>query len=412
MFMMWWTRSLIIAVILLMVPQAASAFRVGLAPSDVLADKGDTVVVEVFVDPEGETINLIDATVQWHPSQLSVVEVHRFDSGLPLWLIDPVPDARGEVRFLAGAPNPGLSERTKLADIVVALRSDDTAIIGIGATTTGYLNDGLGTPRYPSTPSTTRFQKDQKHIVQTKEKVFVGDDIQVPQDLDAPGPAQQPFPSVPVVTSSSHPDSIRWTSLSQVDVSWIPIPGAVYSYLATRERDTLPDTVPEGTESSAAVTLENDGVSYVHVRAGREGRWGDAAHYEVRVDTSAPEPFLVQLVPPRSDGRNHYSLIFAARDRTSGVVAYRVKEGQRVVTTFDYAYILQRQTPGTFPVDVTAIDRAGNERTVHVRVTIPGAVIKLQPGVPQAAIFIVIGLGAAILYRSHRDESSISSVQR
>ncbi len=94
-------------------------------------------------------------------------------------------------------------------------------------------------------------------------------------------------PDAPAVASSTHPDQnqsypnadpvFTWTAddTSSVDD---------YSWVLDQTADTVPDTLSNGSGSTATFTGLADGVWFFHVRARNgAGLWGDTAHFQVTV---------------------------------------------------------------------------------------------------------------------------------
>ncbi|MDQ0288470.1 hypothetical protein [Oligosphaera ethanolica] len=86
----------------------------------------------------------------------------------------------------------------------------------------------------------------------------------------------------PLVNSSAAPPKLSWQ---------LPDPGDItaYSYQWDRERDSVPDTTPEGAATSTTMPELADGLHFFHIRAcDQAGNWGATAHYPFLVENGLP----------------------------------------------------------------------------------------------------------------------------
>lgn len=87
----------------------------------------------------------------------------------------------------------------------------------------------------------------------------------------------------------------------------------------------------------------------------------------VSSDKNPPEDFNVDLVKNTNIENNSYVLIFKAIDKGDGIKAYEVREGKNLFKDVESPYVLKNQNLNK-KITVTAIDYAGNSRTVSVSV--------------------------------------------
>ena len=100
-------------------------------------------------------------------------------------------------------------------------------------------------------------------------------------------------PPAPVISSGTHAEG-EWVSDNDPSFEWTepsdPCGIAGYSYELDETPTTVPDDTSEGTDRFRSYTDVADGIRYFHVRAqDGSGIWGDADHYQIRVDTTPPE---------------------------------------------------------------------------------------------------------------------------
>jgi len=104
-------------------------------------------------------------------------------------------------------------------------------------------------------------------------------------------------PAAPVVGSPTHNDSTGWYPQRQVTFTWTAsdtAPVTEFSWTLDQSPSTLPDTTvdtdTDGDAFATTLTVADDGVWWLHVRArNAAGLWStDAGHFKVQIDASAP----------------------------------------------------------------------------------------------------------------------------
>ena len=109
--------------------------------------------------------------------------------------------------------------------------------------------------------------------------------------------------------------------------------------------------------------LEN-GIYYFNLKQATKNKqqeleWGPKITFRAMIDTSLPEEFGLQFT--EIEGKNY--LVFATKDKTSGVEYYEVKEGKESFKKAISPYLLKDQNLRSV-IEVRVVDRAGNERIV------------------------------------------------
>ena len=162
------------------IPLVSNAAKISIDAPDEIYGVGDTFVLPIRIDPEGQCINAIEVTLAYDADILTAVDVGRGNSILSLWTEDPQIDKeRGVVSFSGGIPggycgrvsgDPG--QTNVLANLVV---SANGAIPAQGATTTISIvrssvlqNDGRGTP-LPTTVTNTMFRVEKENDERSNE---------------------------------------------------------------------------------------------------------------------------------------------------------------------------------------------------------------------------------------------------
>ncbi|MHB9002953.1 MAG: cell wall-binding repeat-containing protein [Coriobacteriia bacterium] len=165
-------------------------------------------------------------------------------------------------------------------------------------------------------------------------------------------------PGAPQISSATHVTQDIWvpqTSASFAFSASAPAGIGGYSYLLNTSATTIPDSVSEGTGTTASFTSLADGEHYFHVRAtNTENVWGPASHYRVRIDTQPP---VSQVSVPATSVLSA-QVIMSAADSRSGVGAMRYTlDGGPVLGSTGTINVT---TLGTHTVSYWSVDVAGN----------------------------------------------------
>lgn len=133
---------------------------------------------------------------------------------------------------------------------------------------------------------------------------------------------------------------------------------------------------------SFTVTADDvvDGVQYISVNFLNDVGWGVPVNRKLQIDTTAPEPFAINVRTGTSED-SFPLLSFEANDKTSGIEYYdmTIADREPVRITPDEArlgYLLGELEDGTYTVKVVATDLAGNERESSVAVLITAGWVK------------------------------------
>lgn len=139
-------------------------------------------------------------------------------------------------------------------------------------------------------------------------------------------------PLMGAITSSSHPVSTTWYTGRDATFAWSASDAsgiAGYSYVLDRSAGTVPDTVIDGTGTTATYPGLADGEWYFHVRArdaSANGNWSAPEHRRVRIDTTAPTGTVKINGGAASTNTRNVTLVLSGSDTGSGVSEMRVSE--------------------------------------------------------------------------------------
>jgi hypothetical protein len=194
-------------------------------------------------------------------------------------------------------------------------------------------------------------------------------------------------PRAPEVGSPTFLDSETWYNETEGVFSWT-LPFDVNAVAV--EITTNPENHPEEKEDAiidppvedfpVSADILTDGVQYVSVNFKNQVGWGAVTNRKLKIDTTAPEPFAINVQAGTS--KDSFPLLrFEAKDMTSGIDYYEmtIADKEPIRVTPDEAkigYLLKELEDGTYTVKVVATDKAGNIRESSVAVLITAGWIK------------------------------------
>lgn len=334
------------AIILFAFCFSSEAATLYLLPSSQSVYQGETMLLEVRLNTEGEEINAAEVKINFPQEIFQAVDTNRGNSIFSLWVQEPVISfGQGEVSFAGGVPN-GFRGDGLLASFILGASSLGSANVNFDQSSQVFLNDGKGT---------------------AANLVFLEGSYEV----------IKPEANLPKILCATHPDQNKWFRSPVIHLHWDLIEGAQYSFQLSKDPLSEPDTIADrpagelkwiGDMEYAAV---EDGIWYFSLRQKLPGAdWSKKISYRVMVDSTPPEPFKLEIGkdPSMFDGK--YFLSFSATDKSSGIDHYEVFEerkktfGKEIAAKWQRVaspYVLKDQELKSI-IRVKAIDRAGNER--------------------------------------------------
>ena len=330
-----------------------------MAPQSGDAIVGETFQVSVYLDTNGNTINAIDAKIKFPADKLQVISPSVGRSIIGIWTAPPSFDnTNGELRFIGGIPTPGISTSQGLiSTITFRVRSVGTASLSFIGEPKILLNDGFGT------------------------NILTG-------PRGASFSLGLPLPQGPIVSSPSHPEQDKWYKNRTPVLQWTSEFGSIqgYSYSLSNEPIDIPDDISEGINTEVSYKNLPDDLHYFHIKALRSGNWGGATHFAIKIDSTPPANFQVQILPePKTT--SHFPIInFDTTDAFSGISHYELRivplsqSAEDASQKGSNGFFIEAQTRyiaevglGEYDVIVRAYDNAGNyrESAQHMSIITP-----------------------------------------
>ena len=349
-----------------------------LAPSSGSFNSGQTFTAIVQVNPDGDSVNAVEAELSFDNSVLSVVNVSKDGSVFTLWPVEPTfSNTAGTITFGGGHTAP-ITSRSNL--LVVTFRAvtegsgsvafDSASVLAADGRGTDVLGDAIGgtytvtaaaTPPPAPTTATPTPVEDESTAEAEDATIAFGDP-----------------PRAPEVGSTAFLDPELWYRITDGVFTWeLPFDvNAVAVEIATSS-DNVPSEEFDPPIEEFVVSAENlsDGIQYLSVQFKNQVGWGGVANRVIKIDTTPPEQFEINVQASNSQ-TGFPLLIFEAEDVTSGIEKYEmfIADQEPLEVTPDEAklgYLLSDLVDGTYTVRVVAYDMAGNktESTVPVLIT-------------------------------------------
>lgn len=345
--------------IFLFIPLVAQGAALYLMPQFQTVYRGDSFIVDVWLDSEGEEINAVDIGLTFPSNLLEAVDFSKGNSILTLWRKEPKIQ-NTEISFLGGVPG-GFNGKGLLAKISFLGKAAETSKISFKESSKVLLNDGKATLAELS------FLDGNYEIIEKPE-------------------------GLPIIFSKSHPDQNKWSN-NNFHIQWDLDEDTQYSYLLSYDPLARPDDVPDKPEGELIwmgdMTYKGleDGIYYFTLKQKTTGEdWSEKISYRAMVDTIPPEEFSLKIGQKPTVFEGQYFLNFSTTDNTSGIEYYEVKEGKRDWEKAVSPYLLKEQALGK-EIIVRAYDKAGNYREANIK---PSYKITWQYGL--CLILVLIGM--------------------
>jgi len=325
----------------LFIVSSVNAATLYLSPSSQNIYKDNSFIVEVRINTEDEEINTVGVNLTYSLNSLEILDINKGDSVLTLWPKEPVIQD-GKIYFTGGVPNGFQEEDALIARLIFRGKEIGEGVVNFEENSQVLLNDGLGTE------SELNFLNGNYEIIEKPE-------------------------GLSIISSKTHLDQNKWYSESTLHLHWYLEEETEYSYVLSYDPLAQPDEIadiPEG-ELVWMGDIEykglEDGIYYFHLKQAIKDKqdkleWSPKITFRAMIDTSLPEEFGLQIA--EIEEANY--LIFATKDKTSGIEYYEVKEKKGDFKKAVSPYLLEDQRLGKGLIIVKAIDKAGNERVAEI----------------------------------------------
>jgi len=346
----------------LALPSVARAASLSVSPSTGTFTVGSTFNVSILLNTDGKIINALEVSLGFPPDKLQVVSPSTGQSIISIWTAQPRFDNQtGRINLQGGIPGGINVSNGLVTTVTFRVKSVGTAILKFLDDSKVLLHDGKGT------------------------------DV-LEQKINGTFQLVLPPPAGPLVVSETHPDQTIWYNNLNILLLWTSdseVDG--YSYVLNEEPIDLPDNIAEGLKNSVTYKNVADGIHYFHIKALRGDGWGGATHFAVKIDTTPPAEFPIEIIPSARTVRRQPVIQFATTDALSGISHYELKiiplkpsgtqaENKTLFIEVESPYIASHFELGTYDIIVRAYDMAKNYREVVKRLEIVNQVFEIISG--------------------------------
>ncbi len=353
----------------LFVPTAHAAETL-VSPATGTYTKGQTFTATMRVNPQGKSVNAVEATLTFDTSKLQVVSVSKTGSVFSLWTTEPTfSNTQGTIQFGGGSPTPFTAQSTRGVVTFRANGEGDAAVDWKSASVLAA--DGLGTDVFSGS---------------VKGTYTIGAGTATPPP-ETPEPTDEPVeeldtepeesndttiafgdpPRAPEVGSKTFLDPDTWYATTTGLFTWdLPFDVSdLFMEIATSATNTPTKRVDPPVAEILLTDKElKDGVQYLSIQFKNQVGMGAITNRKIMVDVTPPMPFTINVRAGNSTS-SFPTLHFEAKDPTSGIDYYELTIADRepVTVTPDEArlgFLLSQLEDGTYTVRVKAYDKAGN----------------------------------------------------
>lgn len=354
----------------------AFAAQVEISPATGTYSNGQSFTATIQLNPQTKSVNAVEAKLSFDNTKLSVVSVSKTGSVFSLWTTEPTfSNTAGTIDFGGGTPTP-FSSRSSLITVTFRALAEDTAKVSV-ASASVLAADGLGTDVYTGSVNATYTISG---TTPTPPTPTTPPETTKPTTDTTPSDAAITFgepPRAPEAGSTTYLDSEVWYATKQGVFKWeLPFDVDTVALDIATSSDFKPVTIydPPIKEYTTSEEVLHDGIQYLTLQFKNQVGWGAILHRKIMIDSEPPRKFTIDVRAGNSP-TEFPTLTFEAQDVTSGIAKYEmsIAKGEAIEVTPDMArlgYLLKNLENGTYTVNVTAYDLAGNKREASVAVMI------------------------------------------
>ncbi|MFZ2682026.1 MAG: cohesin domain-containing protein [Patescibacteria group bacterium] len=356
----------------------APAVNLFFSPASQSVIEGSTFQVSLYIDTKGQSMSTMELLVKFNPQLMEVVTPAAGQSLIQLWLQPPsYSNSEGTARFVGLIPNGIVTESGLVTTITFRALAVGKADVSLLTSSQVLANDGLGTA------AKTSFGRASYTIT--------------------PKP-----PSGVRVFSATHPFETDWYKEKNVVIGWDQDPEVDgFSFSLDTEPSTVPDDVAEGLMTSKGYENLSDGLHYFHIRASKQGVWGQTSHFLVRIDSIPPAAFKPKVEEVVDDSKQRRLVSFFTTDSLSRMDHYEIGVIDKTESPDLSPVFVQAVSPYQFTTDpshnyrvvVRAVDAAGNTRdqSLEIRASVYSGVFAGVMQLVKGRLMFLLSLVLAIL---------------
>lgn len=352
-------KTFLFSLVFLISSSFAYAANIVLQPSSGSYSAGSTFSVNVSISGNTDPINGVSANITFSNDTLELTSISKTGSIMTMWAQEPTfSNGSGQASFEGVIFNPGFNgSQGKVVALNFRAKKSGTGTV----TLTGgsvLANDGNATNVLGTLGSATFNIGDSD----TKE-VPVAKKTTTTSSL------------VPVITSSSYPDSEKWYSKRDASFEWkIPSGVTAVRTLYDDKEDGTPNKVYDPPINNRSFTVDGDGIMYMHVQFKSGSGWGQISSYKFQIDKDSPETLKASFPDGSVTNNPTPAILIVAEDKLSGIdhITMTIDGSDPISYEINSSniYKLPKQISGKHTVVITAFDKAENSSDVSLDYTI------------------------------------------
>lgn len=347
----------------------ASDGSIFFSPASLSVQVNDVIGTTVFMSSPSESVNAVSGVISYNPNQIEILSLSSVGSEIDFWLQEPIfNNVTGQIRFEGIVLNPGYIGSTgKLFSINGVAKNVGSAVLSFDSASV-LANDGKGTnilrgvgkcvinigESKPSTPAP---------IPTVPTKPVTPTPKPTPEQIKSIN-----LPVQPIIDSKTHPDSNKWYSNNNPELTWSLPPGVNgVSIHIDQSPSSIPGTQSDGLFSRQSYSKLEDGTWYFHIRFRNSDGWGQPTHYKIQIDTTGPINFTSVYTNEKETTNQFADFSLTANDELSGLSHYLVYVDNQLdpfqvdADLPSTAFTTAPLSVGVHQVLFSAIDRAGNK---------------------------------------------------
>jgi hypothetical protein len=318
-----------------------------LSPRTATILEGSTIEISVFINTENTSINTVQLDLTFDPTKMIIISPSNANSSIGIFIDPPTFSNTKGTLNLSGVITNGIKTKSGLlTTITFKAISTGRAVVSISQSSKVLANDGLGTE------VETQFDRGNYDI------------LPVP-------------PAGPKVFSETHPFQNLWYNNNNPQVAWDKDPGVTdFSYILDDKPFTVPDNDVDSTSKEVSYQDLSDGVRYFHIKAKKQGVWGQTTNFLIRIDTAPPAEFKPKFQLLTASSTNGVIVSFFTADNLSGLDHYEVGVLSKNRSPDELPIFQQSDSPYQFllpqegaRVTVREFDGAGNSIDESIDIT-------------------------------------------
>ena len=398
--------TLVFLVSLFFVGHVAYAAEVVVSPSTGTYTKGQSFTATIQVNPQGKSVNAVEAKFTFDNTKLAVVSVSKTSSVFSLWTTEPAfSNSAGTIDLGGGSPTP-FTAKSNILSVTFKALAEGSGNVNV-STASVLAADGLGTNVYTGAGNATFTVTAGTTPSPPKEEEDVGVPLKKEEekDSDAAITFGDP-PRAPEAGSATFLEPDKWYATKVGLFTWetpFDVDELALDISTSSDFDPVTTYDPPIDEFALNDTLLIDGIQYLTIQYKNQVGWGGILHRKLMIDTVPPGKFAINVRAGNS-ATAFPLLTFEAQDDISGIDRYEmlIGDGEAIPVTPDEAklgYLLKNLEDGTYTVTVTAYDHAGNKTVSTVPVLITAGWTEPQEIVIQSTFWDLFkGKNLAIIF--------------